>query len=65
MTRSETVQLALIRAKISQRQLAAKMNTSPQNLNKKIRRNTLNDEEMQQIADILGCDWKKEKLEDL
>lgn len=64
MTRSETVQLALIRARMSQRQLALKMNTTPQNLNQKIRRNTLNDGEMQKIADILGCNWEKEKLEE-
>lgn len=49
---------ALARAGISQAELARKMDTTPSNLNQKIKRETLKQTELEQIASILGCKWE-------
>lgn len=36
------------------------MGTTPQNLNQKIKRNSLTKEEMEQIATVLGGTWRAE-----
>lgn len=41
----------------TQTKLAEALNTSKANLNKKIKRNTLTPEDMQQIADIIGAKY--------
>lgn len=42
---------------ISQAELARRLNTTPANLNQKIKRNTLTYEEMQEIASAVGAVW--------
>ena len=42
----------------SQRWLAGKFGTTPQNFNTRLRRGSFKDEEMQKIADILGMTWE-------
>lgn len=60
MTTEEKIDVALARAKLSKSELARRLGTSPQNLHKKIKRNTLNDDDMQKIADAIGCEWKSD-----
>ena len=45
---------------MSQSELARKIETTPQNLNQKIKRNTLTKEELEKIAVVLGGIWKAE-----
>nr|WP_050698437.1 helix-turn-helix transcriptional regulator [Anaeromassilibacillus senegalensis] len=47
--------MALSYKRISQSELARKIGTTPQNLNQKIKRNTLTKEELEQIASVLGA----------
>lgn len=48
---------ATARAGISQAELARQMNTTPSNLNQKIKRETLKQSELEQIAEICGGHW--------
>lgn len=52
------IKIALATRDKSQRWLAGKLGTSPQNLNIRIKRGTLKDAEMHKIADALGMVWK-------
>ncbi|MFR8874987.1 MAG: helix-turn-helix domain-containing protein [Oscillospiraceae bacterium] len=52
--------MALSYRDISQAELARKMNTTPSNLNQKVKRNTLTKEELESIAEILGGRWRAE-----
>ena len=52
------IKIALATRGKSQRWLAGKLGTSPQNLNIRIRRGTLKDAEMHKIADALGMIWQ-------
>ena len=45
---------------MSQSELARKIETTPQNLNQKIKRNTFTKEELEKIAVVLGGIWKAE-----
>ena len=60
MNVEQKINMALAFAKISKSELARRLNTSPQNLGKKISRNTLTKEELEQIAAALGCTWRAE-----
>ena len=60
MSAEEKIDMALAKAKISRSELARRLGTSPQNLYMKIKRNTLNDDDMQKIAQAIGCEWKSE-----
>lgn len=60
MGTEEKIDVALARAKMSRSELARRMGTSPQNLHQKIKRNTLNEADMQKIADAIGCEWKSD-----
>lgn len=62
MTIEQKIKMALSYAGISQSELARKIETTPQNLNQKIKRNTLTKEEMEQIALVLGGSWRAEFL---
>lgn len=50
----QMVTKAVVHAGVSQAELARTMNTSPANLNKKVNRNTLTKEDLEQIAEALG-----------
>lgn len=58
MTIEQKISMALARSGISQAELARKMNTTPSNLNQKIKRETLKQSELEQIANLLGCKWE-------
>ena len=60
MTIEQKIKMALSFTGISQAELARRLNTTPSNLNQKIRRNTLTKEEMEQIAQALGGTWRAE-----
>lgn len=60
MTIEQKIKMALSYAGKSQAELARLMNTTPSNLNQKIKRGTLTQEEMEAIASILGGVWRAE-----
>ena len=60
MTVEQKIKMAVSYSGISQSELARQMGTTPQNLNQKIKRNSLTKEEMEQIATVLGGTWRAE-----
>lgn len=60
MTVEQKIKMALSYAGKSQAELARQIGTTPQNLNLKIKRNTLTKEDMETIAVALGGAWKAE-----
>lgn len=60
MTIEQKLKMALSYKGISQSELARRINTTPSNLNQKVKRNTLTKEELEQIAQVLGCTWRAE-----
>ena len=60
MTTEQKINMALAYKGISQAELARRIGTTPSNLNKKVKRNTLTKEEMEQIAKSLGGCWRAE-----
>lgn len=60
MTIEQKINMALSFKGMSQSELARKIETTPQNLNQKIKRNTLTKEELEKIAVVLGGIWKAE-----
>lgn len=60
MTIEQKIKMALSYSGISQSELARRIGTTPQNLNQKIKRNTMTKEEMEEIAAALGGKWKAE-----
>ena len=56
MGMSEKIRILLIkRGNLSQTELAKKLNTSPQNLNDKLKRDNFTERELQAIASALDC----------
>lgn len=60
MTFEQKIKMALAHADISQAELARRLNTTPSNLNQKIKRNTLTNEDMEAIAAALNILWRAE-----
>ena len=60
MTIEQKLKMVLAYSGISQAELARKIGTSPSNLNQKVKRNTLTNEELTQIAVALGGTWRAE-----
>lgn len=60
MTIEQKLKMALGYAGISQAELARRIGQSPSNLNQKVKRGTLTNEEMEQIAAVLSCEWRAE-----
>ena len=58
MSMSEKIRIALVKRKISITELAANLNTSQSNLSNKLKRDNFSEKELNQIADILNCDFK-------
>ena len=56
----QKLKMALAYAGVSQAELARRIGTTPSNLNQKVKRNTLTNEEMEQIATALGGNWRAE-----
>ena len=60
MTIAQKIGMALSYKNMSQSELARQIGTTPQNLSKKIKRNTLTKEELEKSAETLGAIWKAE-----
>lgn len=60
MTIEQKINMALAYRGMSQAELARKIGTTPSNLNKKVKRDTLTKEEMEKIARALGGSWRAE-----
>lgn len=58
MSMSEKIRIALVKRKISVTELANSLNTSQSNLSNKLKRDNFSEKELNQIADILNCDFK-------
>ena len=60
MTTEQKINMALAYKGISQAELARRIGTTPSNLNRKVKRDTLTKEEMEKIARALGGSWRAE-----
>ena len=56
----QKIKMALGFTGISQAELARRLGTTASNLNQKIKRNSLTNEDMEQIATVLGGTWRAE-----
>lgn len=55
LTIAEKINVILNRKHITKKELADRLETSPQNLNKKLKRDNLSSSDIQKIADAIGC----------
>lgn len=58
MSMSEKIRIALVKRKKSISELASNLDTSQSNLSNKLKRDNFSEKELNQIADILNCDFK-------
>lgn len=58
MTTSEQIRVLCVRAGISLSELARRIDQTPQNFNAKLKRNTVTQEELNQIAKVLGATYE-------
>lgn len=54
----QKLRMALAKAGMSQAELARRLGTTPSNFNQKVKRNTLTNEDMIEIASVLGATWE-------
>ena len=59
MTTSEQIRVLCVRTGISLSELARKINQTPQNFNAKLKRNTVTQDELNQIADVLVVTYEQ------
>lgn len=59
MTTSEQIRVLCVRTGISLSELARKINQTPQNFNAKLKRNTVTQNELNQIADVLDVTYEQ------
>ena len=59
MTTSEQIRVLCVRSGISLSELARKINQTPQNFNAKLKRNTVTQNELNQIAKVLGATYEQ------
>lgn len=59
MTTSEQIRVLCVRAGVSLSELARRINQSPQNFNAKLKRNTITQDELNQIANSLGVTYEQ------
>lgn len=66
MSMTEKIRILLVkRGNMSEAELARRLQTSPQNFNKKMRRDNFAEEDLIEIAKILGCTYEaKFKMDD-
>lgn len=57
MTTEQMLKMALSYKGVSQAELARKIDTTPSNLNQKVKRNTLTREDLERIAAALGAEF--------
>lgn len=58
MTTSEQIRVLCVRTGISLSELARRINQTPQNFNAKLKRNTITQEELAQIAKVLDSQYE-------
>lgn len=58
MTIEQKLKMLLGYTGLSQAEIARRIQTTPSNLNQKVKRNTLTYEELEQIAAAAGCKWE-------
>ena len=58
MTTSEQIRVLCVRTGVSLSELARRINQSPQNFNAKLKRNTVTQDELNNIADSLGVTYE-------
>ena len=56
---SEQVKVLCVRCGVSEAELARRLGKSPQSLNAKLKRNKMNVDELEEIAKVLGVDFKR------
>lgn len=59
MTTSEQIRVLCVRSGISLSELARRIGQTPQNFNAKLKRNTITQEEMIQIAQVLNAKYEQ------
>ena len=59
MTTSEQIRVLCVRTGISLSELARRIDQTPQNFNAKLKRNTVTQEELSQIAKVLGATYEQ------
>jgi len=60
MSTEQKIKMALAFKGISQAELARRIGTTPQNFNIKLKKNTLTNKDLEQIAAALGGIWRAE-----
>lgn len=59
MSMTEKIRIVLVkRGNISEAELARRLNTTPQNLNKKLIKGNLREDDLQKIAEVLDCKYE-------
>ena len=59
MTTSEQIRVLCVRTGVSLSELARRINQTPQNFNAKLKRNTVTQDELNQIAKVLGATYEQ------
>ena len=59
MTTSQQIRVLCVRTGVSLSELARRINQSPQNFNAKLKRNTITQDELNQIATSLGVTYEQ------
>ena len=59
MTTSEQIRVLCVRSGVSLSELARRIGQTPQNFNTKLKRNTLNQEELEKIAQVLNAKYEQ------
>lgn len=59
MTTSEQIRVLCVRTGVSLSELARRMNQTPQNFNAKLKRNTITQDELNQIAKVLNVTYEQ------
>ncbi len=59
MSMSEKIRILLIKkGNISEAELARRLNKTPQSFNAKMKRDNFTEKDLQEIADVLNCEYK-------
>jgi len=59
MSLTQKIRILLVKhGNISEAELARRLNTSPNNLNQKMKRDNFSENELRKIAEVMGCDLK-------
>ena len=58
MTTSDQIRVLCVRTGVSLSELARRINQTPQNFNAKLKRNTVTQDELTQIAQVLGATYE-------